>query len=49
MSRTIEEILAPKPAARPRIYADTIEDQTHDGLLKIGQPSHGGNRARHFI
>lgn len=33
----IEEILAPKPEARPRIYAYKIEDQGHDGLLKIGQ------------
>lgn len=33
----IEEILAPKPEARPRIYAYTIEDQAHKGLLKIGQ------------
>ncbi len=33
----IEEILAPKPEARPRIYAYTIEDHAHDGLLKIGQ------------
>jgi hypothetical protein len=35
----IEEILAPKPEARPRIYAYTIEDQAHKGLLKIGQTS----------
>ena len=34
---TIEEILAPKPEARPRIYAYTIEDQAHQGHLKIGQ------------
>jgi hypothetical protein len=34
---TIEEILAPKPAARPRIYAYSIEDQAHKGLLKVGQ------------
>jgi hypothetical protein len=35
---TIEEILAPKPAARPpRIYAYSIGDETHKGLLKIGQ------------
>jgi len=34
---TIEEILAPKPEARPRIYAYSIDDKTHAGLLKVGQ------------
>lgn len=34
---TIDEILAPKPAARPRIYAYAIADAAHAGLLKIGQ------------
>jgi hypothetical protein len=34
---TIEEILAPKPAARPRIYAYSIDDGAHAGLLKVGQ------------
>lgn len=34
---TIEEILAPKPEARPRIYAYSIADEAHKGLLKIGQ------------
>jgi len=37
MSKTVEEILAPKPEARPRIYAYSIEDQAHKGLLKVGQ------------
>ena len=37
MSKTIEEILAPKPEARPRIYAYSIDDKAHRGLLKIGQ------------
>ena len=37
MSRTIEEILAPKPEARPRIYAYSIDDKAHRGLLKVGQ------------
>src|SRR2546430_1889643 len=37
MNRTIEEILAPKPEARPRIYAYSIADETHKGLLKVGQ------------
>jgi len=34
---TIEELLAPKPEARPRVYAYTIEDKAHAGLLKVGQ------------
>jgi hypothetical protein len=34
---TIEEILAPKPEARPRIYAYSIADTAHMGLLKVGQ------------
>jgi hypothetical protein len=37
MSKTIEEILVPKPKARPRIYAYSIKDKAHKGLLKIGQ------------
>lgn len=37
MSKPIEEILALKPQARPRIYAYSIEDTAHKGLLKIGQ------------
>lgn len=37
MNKTIEEILAPKPEARPRIYAYSIADKAHAGLLKIGQ------------
>ncbi|HET6631746.1 MAG TPA: DEAD/DEAH box helicase family protein [Rhodanobacteraceae bacterium] len=37
MSKTIDEILAPKPEARPRIYAYSIDDKAHEGLLKVGQ------------
>jgi hypothetical protein len=37
MSKTIEEILSPKPEARPRIYAYSIADKAHAGLLKVGQ------------
>jgi hypothetical protein len=37
MSKTIEEILSPKPKARPRIYAYSIDDNAHKGLLKVGQ------------
>lgn len=34
---TIEQILATKPEARPRIYAYSIDDTAHAGLLKVGQ------------
>ena len=37
MSKTIDEILLPKPEARPRIYAYAIADKAHAGLLKVGQ------------
>jgi predicted house-cleaning noncanonical NTP pyrophosphatase (MazG superfamily) len=37
VSRDIEEILAPKPEARPRVYAYSINDKAHKGLLKVGQ------------
>ncbi|MBM7846259.1 DEAD/DEAH box helicase family protein [Herpetosiphon giganteus] len=37
MSKPIEEILVPKPEVKPRIYAYTIHDDTHVGLLKVGQ------------
>jgi hypothetical protein len=37
MTKTVEEILAPKPEARPHIYAYSIDDKAHEGLLKIGQ------------
>ena len=39
MTKTIEEILTSKPTARLRIYAYTIDDEAHRGLLKIGQTS----------
>ena len=32
-----DQILLPKPEARPRIYAYSIDDKHHNGLLKIGQ------------
>ena len=37
MTKSIEEILAPKPEARPRVYAYSIGDEAHAGLLKVGQ------------
>jgi hypothetical protein len=37
MSKPIDEILSPKPVARPRIYAYSIDDKAHAGLLKVGQ------------
>lgn len=39
MAKSIEEILSPKPSANPRIYAYSIDSQSHHGLLKIGQTS----------
>lgn len=29
MTKTVEEIVAPKPGARPRIYAYAIDDAAH--------------------
>ena len=37
MSKHIDAVLAPKPTARPRIYAYSIADDAHKGQLKIGQ------------
>lgn len=37
MSKSIDEVLAPKPESRLHIYAYTIADAAHKGLLKIGQ------------
>lgn len=37
MAKAIEEIFAPKPEARPRIYAYSIDDTAHKDLLKVGQ------------
>ena len=34
---TIDEVLTPKPEARPRIYAYGIADAAHYGQLKVGQ------------
>ena len=37
MSKSIDSILKARPQARPRIYAYSIADASHDGWLKIGQ------------
>lgn len=37
MAKSVEEILTPKPEARPRIYAYSIADEQHKDLLKVGQ------------
>ncbi|MBL8309798.1 MAG: restriction endonuclease [Burkholderiales bacterium] len=37
MSKPIDEVLTLKPSARPRIYAYSIADAAHKGLLKVGQ------------
>jgi hypothetical protein len=40
MSTPIDELLPEKPEARLRIYAYSIDDNAHDGMLKIGQTTH---------
>lgn len=37
MSRPIDDILVPKPEVHPRIYAYSIADAEHQGLLKVGR------------
>src|SRR3954452_15643126 len=37
MAKTIEEILPPKPEARLRLYAYSIDAPSHEGLIKVGQ------------
>jgi hypothetical protein len=37
MAKSIDEILAVKPDVQPRIYAYSINDDAHKGLLKVGQ------------
>jgi hypothetical protein len=37
LSKRIEEVLPAKPEANPRLYAYSIGDAAHDGLLKVGQ------------
>ena len=37
MTKTVDEILTPKPEVRLRIYAYAIHDEAHKGLLKVGQ------------
>jgi hypothetical protein len=44
MGKPIEEVLPAKPEARPRIYAYSIDDGQHDGLLKVGQTTRNVKR-----
>ena len=37
MTKPLEEIFASKPEVRPRIYAYSIDDTAHEGVLKVGQ------------
>jgi hypothetical protein len=37
MAKSIDEILTPKPEARLRIYAYSIDSPAHEGRLKVGQ------------
>ncbi len=36
MPKPIDDILAPKPTVRPRLYAYSIDDKAHAGLLTTG-------------
>ncbi|MCG9895343.1 MAG: hypothetical protein MH204_07705, partial [Fimbriimonadaceae bacterium] len=37
MNRSADVLLVPKPSSSPRIYAYSIADEHHAGLLKVGQ------------
>jgi len=37
MNKAIDELLPEKPDARLRIYAYSIDDEAHEGMLKVGQ------------
>lgn len=37
MSESVEDLLPGKPEARLRIYAYSIDDEAHEGMLKVGQ------------
>ena len=37
MPKTVDDLLPAKPSGRLRIYAYSIADEAHAGLLKIGQ------------
>jgi hypothetical protein len=41
MTKPIEEILALKPEVRPRIYAYSIDDKAHKGVLKADSAAKG--------
>ncbi len=41
---TIQDVLTPKPEVRPRIYAYSIDDEPHKGLLKVGQTTRAVKR-----
>lgn len=43
MTRTIDDLLPQKPTARLRIYAYVIHDESHSGLIKVGQTTQDVN------
>jgi len=47
MSKTLEEILAPKPAVHPRIYSYAIDDQAHAAAPTARLNSSPGQRPGH--
>lgn len=47
MAKSINDIFVPKPQVRIRIYAYSISDEPHAGLLKIGQTKHDVRKRVH--
>ena len=41
MSKSLDELMPERSRARLKIYAYSIEDQAHEGLLKVGQTTQG--------
>ena len=41
MSKSLDELLPDRVEARLRIYSYSIQDETHDGLVKVGQNTQG--------
>lgn len=44
MTKPVEQIFCPKPESQLRVYAYSIDDAAHEGLLKIGQTTRGVRR-----
>lgn len=44
MSKSLEELMPERTQARLRIYAYSIQDDAHQGLLKVGQTTQGAKK-----